>query len=42
QLRLGIISVQGKQKLTEWILYAQKVESTDTSILPVTFPEKPE
>ncbi|EIG3648676.1 tail fiber assembly protein, partial [Escherichia coli] len=28
QLRLGIISVQGKQKLTEWILYAQKVEST--------------
>ncbi|MBE4677710.1 tail fiber assembly protein, partial [Escherichia coli] len=25
-----------------WMLYAQKVESTDTSILPVTFPEQPE
>ncbi|MFG3826401.1 tail fiber assembly protein, partial [Escherichia coli] len=23
-------------------LYAQKVESTDTSSLPVTFPEQPE
>ncbi|PBN61597.1 tail fiber assembly protein, partial [Escherichia coli] len=42
QLRLGIISDENKQKLTEWMLYAQKVESTDTSILPVTFPEKPE
>ncbi|HAI9287227.1 TPA: tail fiber assembly protein, partial [Escherichia coli] len=30
------------QKLTAWMLYAQKVESTDTSILPVTFPEQPE
>ncbi|MCZ9017842.1 phage tail protein, partial [Escherichia albertii] len=27
---------------TEWLLYAQKVESTDTSVLPVTFPEQPE
>ncbi|ELW2176248.1 tail fiber assembly protein, partial [Escherichia coli] len=25
-----------------WMLYAQKVESTDTSSLPVTFPEQPE
>ncbi|WP_047660629.1 tail fiber assembly protein, partial [Escherichia coli] len=30
QLRLGIISDENKQKLTEWMLYAQKVESTDT------------
>ncbi|KUV11814.1 tail fiber assembly protein, partial [Escherichia coli] len=42
QLRLGIISDENKQKLTEWMLYAQKVESTDTSSLPVTFPEQPE
>ncbi|MDB7002737.1 tail fiber assembly protein [Escherichia coli] len=42
QLRLGIISAENKQKLTEWMLYAQKVESTDTSSLPVTFPEQPE
>ncbi|EAC1472184.1 tail fiber assembly protein [Escherichia coli] len=42
QLRLGIISDENKQKLTEWVLYAQKVESTDTSSLPVTFPEQPE
>ncbi|EAA2185562.1 UNVERIFIED_CONTAM: tail fiber assembly protein [Escherichia coli] len=42
QLRLGIISDENKQKLTAWMLYAQKVESTDTSILPVTFPEQPE
>ncbi|HEI2923360.1 TPA: tail fiber assembly protein [Escherichia coli] len=42
QLRLGIISNENKQKLTEWMLYAQKVESTDTSSLPVTFPEQPE
>ncbi|EEZ8359320.1 tail fiber assembly protein [Escherichia coli] len=42
QLRLGIISDENKQKLTEWMLYAQKVESTDTSCLPVTFPEQPE
>ncbi|MDA6186711.1 tail fiber assembly protein, partial [Escherichia coli] len=34
QLRLGIISNENKQKLTEWMLYAQKVESTDTSSLP--------
>ncbi|HFK2615504.1 TPA: tail fiber assembly protein, partial [Escherichia coli] len=26
----------------EWMLFAQKVESTDTSGLPVTFPEQPE
>ncbi|EHM8591169.1 tail fiber assembly protein, partial [Escherichia coli] len=26
----------------EWMLYAQKVESTDTSSLPVTFPGQPE
>ncbi|EJP4863717.1 tail fiber assembly protein [Escherichia coli] len=42
QLRLGIISDENKQKLTKWMLYAQKVESTDTSSLPVTFPEQPE
>ncbi|EEX2837139.1 tail fiber assembly protein [Escherichia coli] len=42
QLRLGIISAENKQKLTEWLLYAQKVESTDTSVLPATFPEQPE
>ncbi|HAZ3770245.1 TPA: tail fiber assembly protein [Escherichia coli] len=42
QLRLGIISDENKQKLTEWMLYAQKVESTDTSSLPVTLPEQPE
>ncbi len=42
QLRLGIISDENKQKLTEWLFYAQKVESTDTSSLPVTFPEQPE
>ncbi|HGD7959300.1 TPA: tail fiber assembly protein [Escherichia coli] len=42
QLRLGIISAENKQKLTEWMLFAQKVESTDTSSLPVTFPEQPE
>ncbi|EEU5116738.1 tail fiber assembly protein [Escherichia coli] len=42
QLRLGIISDENKQKLIEWMLYAQKVESTDTSSLPVTFPEQPE
>ncbi|MCX0467294.1 tail fiber assembly protein [Escherichia coli] len=42
QLRLGIISDENKQKLTEWMLFAQKVESTDTSSLPVTFPEQPE
>ncbi|HFO6560351.1 TPA: tail fiber assembly protein, partial [Escherichia coli] len=42
QLRLGIISDENKQKLTEWMLFAQKVESTDTFSLPVTFPEQPE
>ncbi|HAH3907026.1 TPA: hypothetical protein GE577_05035 [Escherichia coli] len=41
-LRLGIISDENKQKLTEWMLYAQKVEYTDPSSLPVTFSEQPE
>ncbi len=27
------------KNFTEWMLYAQKVESTDTSSLPVTFPD---
>ncbi len=42
QLALGIISDSDKQQLMSWMLYAQKVESTDTSSLPVTFPEQPE
>ncbi|HHI2970866.1 TPA: tail fiber assembly protein, partial [Escherichia coli] len=42
QLALGIISDSDKQQLMRWMLYAQKVESTDTSCLPVTFPEQPE
>ncbi|HBA8276425.1 TPA: tail fiber assembly protein [Escherichia coli] len=33
QLRLGIISDENKQKLTEWMLYAQKVESGVLEIL---------
>ncbi|END9512506.1 tail fiber assembly protein [Escherichia albertii] len=42
QLSLNIISESDKKRLTEWMIYAQKVESIDTSILPVTFPEQPE
>ncbi|HCN4311927.1 TPA: tail fiber assembly protein [Escherichia coli] len=40
-LALGIISDDTKEALKEWMLYAQKVEATDTSTLPVKFPEKP-
>lgn len=40
-LSLGIISEADKKSLREWMLYAQKVEATDTSELPVRFPDKP-
>ncbi|EFG5580977.1 tail fiber assembly protein [Escherichia coli] len=42
QLALGIITDSDRQRLTDWMLYMQQVEATDTSVLPVTFPEPPE
>ncbi len=42
QLTLGIISDSDKQQLINWMRYVQQVEATDTSELPVTFPEQPE
>ncbi|EFC0652528.1 tail fiber assembly protein [Escherichia ruysiae] len=42
QLALGIITDSDKQQLMNWMKYVQQVEATDTSTLPVTFPEHPE
>lgn len=42
QLALGIITDSDKQQLMNWMKYVQQVEATDTSTLPVTFPEYPE
>ncbi|HFP3784763.1 TPA: tail fiber assembly protein, partial [Escherichia coli] len=42
QLTLGIISDSDRQQLMSWMRYVQLVEATDTSSLPVTFPEQPE
>ncbi|HAZ3163182.1 TPA: tail fiber assembly protein [Escherichia coli] len=42
QLALGIISDSDRQQLMRWMRYVQQVEATDTSSLPVTFPEQPE
>ncbi|EGJ2279048.1 tail fiber assembly protein [Escherichia coli] len=42
QLALGIISDSDRQRLINWMLYMQQVDVTDTSVLPVTFPEQPE
>lgn len=42
QLTLGIISDSDRQQLMNWMRYVQQVEATDTSALPVTFPEQPE
>lgn len=42
QLALGIITDSDKQQLMNWMKYVQQVEATDTSTLPVTFPERPE
>ncbi len=42
QLALGIISDSDRQQLMSWMRYVQQVEATDTSSLPVTFPEQPE
>lgn len=42
QLALGIISDSDRQRLINWMLYMQQVDATDTSVLPVTFPEQPE
>ncbi|HAG9480935.1 TPA: tail fiber assembly protein, partial [Escherichia coli] len=39
---LGIISDSDRQRLINWMLYMQQVDATDTSVLPVTFPEQPE
>ena len=42
QLALGIISDSDRQQLINWMKYVQQVEATDTSTLPVIFPEQPE
>ncbi len=42
QLTLGIITDSDRQQLMNWMRYVQQVETTDTSVLPVTFPEQPE
>ncbi|MGD1388619.1 tail fiber assembly protein [Escherichia coli] len=42
QLTLGIITDSDRQQLMNWMRYVQQVETTDTSVLPVTFPEPPE
>ncbi|MDQ9210590.1 tail fiber assembly protein [Escherichia marmotae] len=42
QLSLGIISDSDRQQLINWMKYVQQVEATDTSTLPVIFPEQPE
>ncbi|HAX4884361.1 TPA: tail fiber assembly protein [Escherichia coli] len=42
QLALGIISDSDKQQLMRWMRYVQQVETTDTTELPVTFPDQPE
>ncbi|WP_081738239.1 tail fiber assembly protein [Photorhabdus khanii] len=34
QLMLGIITDEGKAKLIEWMLYAQKIQAVDTSTAP--------
>jgi len=39
---LGIITDSDRQQLMNWMRYVQQVETTDTSVLPVTFPEPPE
>ena len=42
QLTLGIITDSDRQQLMNWMRYVQQIETTDTSELPVTFPEQPE
>nr|HDM0051599.1 tail fiber assembly protein [Escherichia coli] len=42
QLTLGIITDSDRQQLMNRMRYVQQVETTDTSVLPVTFPEPPE
>ena len=42
QLTLGIITDSDRQQLMNWMRYVQQIEATDTSELPVTFPEQPE
>ncbi|EFM9511216.1 tail fiber assembly protein, partial [Escherichia coli] len=37
-----IISDSDKQQLMRWMRYVQQVETTDTTELPVTFPDQPE
>lgn len=37
QLTLGIITDSDRQQLMNWMRYVQQVETTDTSVLPVTF-----
>lgn len=42
RLALGIISDSDRQQLMSWMRYVQQIEATDTSELPVIFPEQPE
>lgn len=41
QLSLGIISEADKQRLTDWMLYAQAVDAVDTAGSVVSWPEQP-
>lgn len=43
QLMLGIITDEDREKLTEWMIYVQKVQATDVSAAPdIIWPVKPE
>ena len=42
QLSLGIISDADKQRLTDWMRYAQAVDAVVTDSLPDSWPEQPE
>lgn len=43
QLMLGIITVEDKASLKEWMLYVKKVQATDTSSgTDISWPEKPQ
>lgn len=43
QLSLGIITEGNKKKLKEWMVYANKVQSVDTSVAPeIMWPISPE
>lgn len=43
QLSLGILSEKDKAQLRQWMLYAQTLQDTDTSLAPdVTFPTIPQ